>query len=636
MAAFNGRRLILQREPDAMQTMPHAYRRSALALIAMCLVLTACGPVRPDAEDREGLAATATQLESAGSYAEAAGQWRKLAEAASGSARNAALQNAARNFYLAGRFAQARSLLAEVPVPSGTEAASAYLLLRARLAVATGDGEDALESLSLLPEDADLETRLQALEVKSDANLALGKAGPAIVALVQQEALLEDPGAIRDNQRRIWNRLQEAAAADADFSIPADADPVARGWLQLGALLEAYGRNPFQLQASLLDWRARNAGHPASGEVLETALATYRDLNEYPRRVALLLPLSGRLAASAAAVRDGFIAAYYQQTEQRPGVRIYDTDRLGAAGAWEQAAAEGADFIVGPLAKDEIETLRTVSGGVPTLALNEVPQGDTLPPYVYQFALSPEDEAAQAARRALADGFGQAVALVPGNDWGMRIAASFGESLQASGGRLLGIATYTPGAADFSDPIRALLLVDESAQRHRQLEGLLGMNLEFEPRRRADADFVFVAAQPGDGRQIPPQLKFHYGAGLPVYATSAIYAPDEGPNRDLDGVRFDDMPWVVGAETDVVTLRSRLATVWPSSSGRRARLYALGFDAYRLVPILRNDRGLLDQGVPGLTGVLRLEQEQRIHRQLEWAAIVNGQMRVLSRSPDPG
>lgn len=619
-----------------MQTGRHSLLRSALALAAACLVLSACGPVRPDAADRAKEIAAARQMEAAGSHAQAAAQWQRLAETASGPDRDAALESAARNLYLAGRVGEARSVLAQVPVPSDAAAAAEHLLLRARLAVAAGDGEDALESLGLIPDDASLEIRLQALEIESDAYLILGKAGPSVTALVKREALLVDPAAISDSRRRIWNRLQEASAAEADFTVPQEADPVARGWLQLGALLEAYGRNPFQLQASLMDWRARNPSHPASGEVLETALATYRDLNEYPRRVALLLPLTGRLAAASSAVRDGFIAAYYQQTEQRPGVRIYDSNRLGAAAAWEQAAADGADFIVGPLSKDEVEMLRSVSGGVPTLALNEVPQGDTLPPYVYQFALSPEDEAAQAARRALDDGLGDAVALVPGNDWGMRIVASFGEALQAGGGRLLGISTYTPGEADFSDPIRELLLVDESAQRHRQLETVLGLNLEFEPRRRQDADFVFVAAQSGDGRQIRPQLKFHYGADLPVYATSAIYAPDEGPNRDLDGVRFNDMPWVLGAEQDVVVLRDRLANIWPSSSGRRARLYALGFDAFRLVPILRNDRGLLQDGVAGLTGVLELEQEQRIHRRLMWAAIANGQLRVLPAIPDPG
>ncbi|MGB5586668.1 MAG: penicillin-binding protein activator [Gammaproteobacteria bacterium] len=612
-----------------MQTHPLTLSRALIVLFAAAILLSGCGPVRPDSEDLANQANTARQLESAGDYAAAAKQWRAIAASAAGTERDSAMLSAASNAYRAGQVKQARADLASIPVPAAPDRASEYLLLRAELAIADNDARDALEALELLPAEASTATRIQALELQADAYLLVGQAGPAVVALEQRGSLLESPAAVEENQRQIWNRLQEAAAADANFAVPSDANPVARGWLQLGALLEAYGRNPFQLQASLMDWRARNPGHPASGKVLGAALATYRDLNEYPRRVALLLPLSGRLAASAIAVRDGFIAAYYQQPEQRPAVSIYDTDRLGAVGAWEQAAAEGADFIVGPLSKNELEALATVSGGVPTLALNEVPRGEALPEFIYQFGLSPEDEAAQAAARALGDGLSQAIALVPNNDWGMRIAASFGETLQAGGGRLLGIASYAPGTADLSDPIRGLLLVDASARRHQRLESLLGLNLEFEPRRRQDADLVFVAAQPADGRQIRPQLKFQYGADLPVYATSAIYAPDDGPHRDLDGVRFDDMPWIISSEAEVVALRERLAKIWPGSSGRRARLYALGFDAFRLVPILRNDRSLLDQGVPGLTGVLRLAPEQRIVRGLDWAAVVNGQLRIL-------
>ena len=65
----------------------------------------------------------------------------------------------------------------------------------ALLDLAAGDGDDALESLGLIPDDAGLDIRLQALETESDAYLVLGKAGPAVTALVKREALLVDPAA---------------------------------------------------------------------------------------------------------------------------------------------------------------------------------------------------------------------------------------------------------------------------------------------------------------------------------------------------------------------------------------------------------------------------------------------------------
>ena len=62
-------------------------------------------------------------------------------------------------------------------------------------------------------------------------------------------------------------------------------------------------------------------------------------------------------------------------------------------------------------------------------------------------AAQPALEASQAARRILADGHARGIALVPDNDWGLRIAASFGEQLQAGGGRLLELLDqYGPSA----------------------------------------------------------------------------------------------------------------------------------------------------------------------------------------------
>ena len=161
---------------------------------------------------------------------------------------------------------------------------------------------------------------------------------------------------------------------------------------------------------------------------------------------------------------------------------------------------------------------------------------------------------------------------------------------------------------------------------------MLGVRLEFEPRRRQDAEFVFLAAMPRDGRQLRPQLRFHYAYDLPVYATSSIYLPGEAPSRDLDGTAFGDIPWVLSDEESIRALRDRMAAIWPASIGRRSRLYALGYDAYTLVPLLSSLRRDAVSGIAGLTGNLELVENGRVSRELEWARVVNGQIR---RVPDP-
>ena len=56
------------------------------------------------------------------------------------------------------------------------------------------------------------------------------------------------------------------------------------------------------------------------------------------------------------------------------------------------------------------------------------------------------------------------------------------------------------------------------------LQQLLGRNLEFEMRRRQDAEFIFVVASPSMGRQIKPFINYYYAYDLPVIATSRIYS----------------------------------------------------------------------------------------------------------------
>lgn len=601
-----------------------AVRVTTLVLIA---VLAACAPPGPPMPDTSEARHRAETLEATGDHLAAAREWNAIGDISAGAARDRAYLNAARNFEAAGLPAEVRRLLDGMAIPAADAESIEYLLLYASSALSAGDPSGALERLDALPDDLSGEPLTRSLRLRGEAWFDLGRGAPAVEVLVRRESLL-DGGAIEDNRRLIWNRLQEAATAGADFSAPPDTGMNEAGWLELGRILESSGGNPLRLRAALNQWRESHPQHPASLTVLGPIMAEFQALTAYPRKVALILPLQGPLAASAKAVRDGFVAAHFEEpVESRPDILVLDSGRQGVLGAWEQAAAQGADFVVGPLSKDEVSELTAVSGGIVTLALNE-PSGDVaLPATVFQFPLAPEDEAAQAADRVLADGLYRGVAMVPANDWGMRIAESFGEALQAGGGRLLEIRTYATGLPDYSEEITRLLHVDDSRVRHQRLENALGVDLSFEPRRRQDAEFIFLAALPRDGKQIAPQFRFHYAFDLPVYATSSIYLPGERPGDDLEGILFDDMPWVLAQDARIAELRERMASVWPAAAGRRSRLYALGYDAYTLVPLLRGSGAGSVSQFEALTGTLYLTESGRIARRLDWARVVNGQVR---------
>ena len=377
-----------------------------------------------------------------------------------------------------------------------------------------------------------------------------------------------------------------------------------------------------QLKASLAESGAvRHA--PASATPAPLAA-------EAGAHIALLLPITGRAAGAATSVRDGFMSAYYQApAPERPRVRVYDTGTLSIGDALTQAREQGADFIVGPLTREEVTAAAEYAGGhAPILALNFLPPEQPAPAEFYQFALSPEDEARLAARRILEDHHRRGVALVPSNEWGTRVLTAFKQELTAGGGDLMATAPIDAARTDYSASITEVLRINESTARYKRLESVLGTKLVFEPRRRADVEFIFAPAQASTERLLRPQLRFHYAGDIPTYATSDAFEPDTRANQDLDGLMFPDMPWILGGDfADAV--RSATREAWPSGGPYRGRLFAFGFDAFRLAQALPHHGVANSVNIEGLTGRLSLDADHRVRRELGWAQVHNGELRLL-------
>jgi outer membrane PBP1 activator LpoA protein len=346
--------------------------------------------------------------------------------------------------------------------------------------------------------------------------------------------------------------------------------------------------------------------------------------------LALLLPITGRAAAAAISVRDGFMTAYFLAPPgERPRVRIYDTGTQSVAEALTQAARQGADFIVGPLTRDEVTAAAEFAGArAPVLALNFLPADRPAPAHFYQYALSPEDEARMAARRVLEDHHRRGVALVPSGEWGTRVLAAFKQELLSGGGDLIAIGQIETARTDYSATITEVLGISESTARYHRLESTLGTKLQFEPRRRGDIEFIFSPAPANVERLLRPQLRFHYAGDLPDYATSDAFEPDVRVNEDLEGLMFPDMPWMLGGDlADAVHAAARDA--WPSGGPHRGRLFAFGFDAFRLAQALQHAGVAGTVNVAGLTGRLSVDDERRVHREIGWAQLHDGELRPL-------
>ena len=408
------------------------------------------------------------------------------------------------------------------------------------------------------------------------------------------------------------------------------------------AIERGQGRDALQQLAAIPE--PRSAAQAARYHELQAraALATGRPASgpagaapeEVGPHIGLLLPITGRAAAAAISVREGFMTGYYQTpAAERSRVRVYDTGTHSVAEALAQATNAGADFIVGPLTREEVVAAAEFSAPrAPLLALNFLPAERPPPAQFYQYALSPEDEARLAARRILDDHHRRGVALVPAGDWGERVLSAFKQELQGGGGELLGTALIDASRTDYTASITEVLRISDSTARYRRLESALGTKLQFEPRRRGDIEFIFAAAQANTERLLRPQLRFHYAGDLPTYATSDAFEPDVRANEELDGLMFPDMPWMLGGDlADAVRAATREA--WPSGGPHRGRLFAFGFDAFRLAQALRQRGAAGNISLQGLTGRLSVDAERRVHREMDWAQLHNGELRLL---PAPG
>ena len=505
-----------------------------------------------------------------------------------------------------------------------------YQLLDAQRALAAHQPDVALELLRGISSPETLPDKgKRYYQLRAEAYAMTGNALEAARQLIWLDGQLEDEQEIRENQYRIWaqlSTLSDLSLQQLRTSPP--PDPIS-GWMEL-VLITRQNRTDRQRWLAELDgWRERYPDHAAERVLITDILNQTEQFGVRANQIAVLLPLSGRAAESAAAIRDGVIAAYYQDGQDKPELRFYDTgaDPQSIWSVYQQAVADGAEFVLGPLLKDSIHRLeQSEQLMVRVLALNQTgaEHAGELP--LYQFGLAPEDEARQAAERMINDGHRQVIALVPDTSWGRRVLNAYQEELSALGGELLKTARYTPNSADFKAPIQDALNLDTSRKRHQALERLLGQKLEYEPRRRQDAEAVFLLAFPRQARQIKPQLRFHHAGDIPVYSTSHVFSASANPSidPDMDGVLFCDIPWVLDRDGQWADQREHLRSAWPGRAQDHQRLFALGFDAYQVVPWLDTLSMPGFAHFPGATGVLSLDQQKQLHRALEWAQFRNG------------
>lgn len=605
-------------------------RRLPLAFLC-CAIAAGCQTRGPQPT---AALSTGERVERAAALASAA------ASAASTATSNQQLLTAAQLYNSSQAYAKAEEILGRIEATRlPREQRGSFLVALADARLGQGNLDGAWRALARPPEGA------YAFIDELDAS-DLAAVGARRAALLEQRGQLA--AAVRErvqvsphlvasqrttNEEALWTLLGRVSRESLQQQLVDDDDANVRGWAALASLVRDGGDNPGLLSARLSGWMKANPSHPAAQRppvAVQQALRVKAE--DGPTQIAILLPRHGKLATAGSVIEHGILAGWFRASTEGapvPLLRFYDSSTADFNTLYDQAVNDGARMVLGPLDKENLKLLQarerlpviTLALNYPDAATHGAPAG---PDKLYFFGLAPEDEAQQLARTAISNGHRRAIALLPAGDWGGRMGAEFARTMQENGGQLRAIASYQ-GNGDYSSVARSLLEIANSELRMQHIQRITGLKLGFTPKRRQDVDAIFLVGNTLQGTQMAPAIRYQHGGDIALYSTSQINSqPTATSARDLDGIRFVEMPWIADPKLPV---RVEANTAWHDTDPGYQRLMAMGTDAWKISLQLP----LLVQGgeLPGATGTLSLDPGRRVHRRLVWMQFRNGQAAPL-------
>jgi len=324
-------------------------------------------------------------------------------------------------------------------------------------------------------------------------------------------------------------------------------------------------------------------------------------------------------------------------TSAAPGaeLKIYDTSSQPLDQVLAQVQKDGASIVVGPLLKNNVEELMKSNTTLNVLALNQ-PENVQNRANICYFALSPEDEARDAARHIHEQGKQAPLLLIPRSTLGDRVANAFAQEWQTLGGGVVlqqkfGSASELragvnggAGIALNGSPVSASL---------PQQQGVTigGLTIPAPPTDAqisggGKVDAAYIVATPEEIAFIKPMIAMRNGSqsGATLYASSRSAQGTAGPDfrLEMDGLQYSEIPMLAGSNPSL--MQQALGAVRNDYS--LARLYAMGVDAWALANHFTQMRQVPGFELNGNTGDLTATQDCVINRKLSWLKYQQGQI----------
>ncbi|MER1636492.1 penicillin-binding protein activator [Enterobacter cloacae] len=324
-------------------------------------------------------------------------------------------------------------------------------------------------------------------------------------------------------------------------------------------------------------------------------------------------------------------------TSANPGaeLKIYDTSSQPLDQVLAQMQQDGASIVVGPLLKNNVEELMKSNTALNVLALNQPEQVQNRANICY-FALSPEDEARDAARHIHEQGKQSPLLLIPRSTLGDRVANAFAEEWQKLGGGIVlqqkfgsvsELRAGVNGGAGIAlngSPVSASLPQQQSVT-------IGGLTIPAPPTDAqisggGKVDAAYIVATPQEIAFIKPMIAMRNGSqsGATLYASSRSAQGTAGPDfrLEMDGLQYSEIPMLAGSNPAL--MQQALSAVRNDYS--LARLYAMGVDAWTLANHFTQMRQVPGFELNGNTGDLTATQDCVINRKLSWLKYQQGQI----------
>ena len=308
-------------------------------------------------------------------------------------------------------------------------------------------------------------------------------------------------------------------------------------------------------------------------------------------------------------------------------LKIYDTTSQPMSQLLAQVQQDGATIVVGPLLKENVEEVMKSNTSLNVLALNQPGKVENRPNLCY-FALSPEDEARDAARHIHDQGKQTPLLLVPRGALGDRVVSAFADEwLKLGGGTVL--QQRLGSTAELKSGVNGggiSLTGSPVSTLPSSVDSSLGSPSDVPVSSGGSIDAAYIVATPEQIGYIKPLIAMRNGSqsNVTLYASSRSAQGTSGPDfrLEMEGLQYSEIPMLAGSNPAL--MQQALSAV--SNDYSLARLYAMGADAWSLANHFAQMRQSPGYELNGNTGDLTATPDCVINRKLSWLKYQQGQI----------